>query len=82
MVPGIRGQERIVGIWVLVARMPGGFCESVKWVCECSSFLVKMSASFHSVPVVDVSAENLEQVWPCLLRWIKETSFVAIDTVS
>ena len=39
-------------------------------------------ADFHTVPVVDVSTENLTQIWPVLVSAMQSATFVAIDNVS
>lgn len=41
----------------------------------------KMSARFENVPVVEVSADNFAELWPFMVRAIKKSSFVALDTV-
>ena len=40
-----------------------------------------MSARFENVPVVEVSADNFAELWPFMIRAIKKSSFVALDTV-
>lgn len=40
-----------------------------------------MSARFENVPVVEVSADNFAELWPFMVRAIKKSSFVALDTV-
>lgn len=42
---------------------------------------IKMAARFDYVPVVEVSADNFEEVWPFMVRAINKSSFVAVDTV-
>lgn len=40
------------------------------------------SMSGVKVPVVQVTNENLKEVWPSLIHSIKYASFIAIDLVS
>ena len=42
---------------------------------------MKMSARFDFVPVVEVSTDNFSEAWPFMIRSIRKSSFVAVDTV-
>jgi hypothetical protein len=39
-------------------------------------------ADFPAVPVIDVTKENFQEVWPYLLKAIRDATFVALDNVS
>jgi len=42
---------------------------------------MKMSARFDFVPVVEISTDNFSEAWPFMIRSIRKSSFVAVDTV-
>ena len=39
-------------------------------------------ADISDVPVIDVQMDNIEEMWPIILKAIGEASFIAIDFVS
>ena len=43
---------------------------------------VSEMAMFEAVPVVEIDADNLKQLWPTLVLAINSSSFLAIDAVS
>ena len=34
---------------------------------------------FHELPILDVHKENIEEVWPLLMKAIKQSTFVGLD---
>lgn len=40
-----------------------------------------MSVRFESVPVLDVNTNNIEILWPSLMKAMDSSTFIAVDTV-
>ena len=39
-----------------------------------------MSATkFHELPILDVHKENIEEVWPLIIKAINQSTFVGLD---
>lgn len=41
-----------------------------------------MSVRFESIPVLDVNINNIQVLWPSLMKAVESATFIAIDTVS
>ena len=60
--------------------MPGKDCAMNSGSVSCSPFAAKPLES--SVPIIDVHNENFQSLWPSILLAMKNSSFIALDTVS
>jgi len=41
-----------------------------------------MMTGYSEVPIVEVQASNIVELWPSLVHAIRSSTFIAIDTVS